>query len=762
MRIRVVIVAAALVLGWRLARAPLARGAPGDDAVDPATREMAALLEERAALVNPEALSLIVNDKRAELLNGLLARPMPVAERLPLRGRAVVELAQAGRPREALRALEALEQDARESDPGNWQRYRAGARLVEAMAYMRLAEDENCHAAPSRDACLLPIRGGGVHQRREGGEGAVRALLEVLSQDPGSLRARWLLNIASMTLGKYPDGVPERFLIPPSTFASDYPLARFDNVAAEAGVDFSALAGGAVLEDFDGDGRLDLMWSAMGFSDQMRFLRNRGDGTFEDRTAEAGLSGETGGLNMVPADYDNDGNVDVLVLRGGWLGSEGRFPVSLLRNDGHGRFRDVTKAAGLLGHLAPTQTAVFFDFDGDGRLDLFIGNESAWIPDFVSERRAADSFPSELYHSNGDGTFTKMARGAGLDVVAFVKGVVSADYDNDGRPDLYVSIWGEPNRLFHNDGPGAGPGSWRFTEVAAKAGVTRPVYSFGSFFFDYDDDGWPDLFVAGYGKKAGIPTVEDVAAAYLGLPTEAERDRLYRNRGDGTFEDVSKAVGLDKVTGGMALNYGDLDGDGWLDFYLGTGTPDLGMLVPNRMFRNDAGKRFQEVTTAGNFGHLQKGHAIAFGDYDNDGHQDVFEQMGGAYLGDTARSALYRNPGNDNAWIGLELEGVRANRRGVGARIALAVDTGAGERVIHRTVGSGGSFGGNPMRQEIGLGKAKRVLRLDVVWPASGETQRVTGLRPGRRYRIREGSARADEVVWPKATAATARPAAAR
>ncbi len=139
-----------------------------------------------------------------------------------------------------------------------------------------------------------------------------------------------------MTLGKYPDGVPERYLIPPSTFASDYPLARFDNVAAEAGVDFSALAGGAVLEDFDGDGRLDLMWSAMGFSDQMRFLRNRGDGTFEDRTAEAGLPGETGGLNMVPADYDNDGNVDVLVLRGGWLGSEGRFPVSLLHNDGHG------------------------------------------------------------------------------------------------------------------------------------------------------------------------------------------------------------------------------------------------------------------------------------------------------------------------------------------------------------------------------------------------------------------------------------------
>src|SRR5262249_43972987 len=161
-----------------------------------------------------------------------------------------------------------------------------------------------------------------------------------------------------------------------------------------------------------------------------------------------------------------------------------------------------------------------------------------------------------------------------------------------------------------------------------------------------------------------------------------------------------------------------------------------------------------------NFGHLQKGHAIAFGDYDNDGHQDVFEQMGGAYLGDTARSALYRNPGNDNAWIGLELEGVRTNRRGLGARIALAVDAGSGERVIHRTVGSGGSFGGSPMRQEIGLGKAKRVAWLEVLWPVTGEKQRLTGLRPGHRYRIKEGAPRAEEVVWPRATAASAKPVA--
>ena len=747
-------VALAALLG---ARSPDAQ----EDGATASTREMAALLRERAALVDPQALSLIVNDRRAELLSGLLARPLPLGERLQLRGRAVVELANAGRPRDALRALEALELDARENDPSNWQRYRAGARLIEAMAYMRLAEDENCHLTSNRDACLLPIRGGGVHRRREGAEGAIRALGEVLSQDPGSLRARWLLNIAHMTLGSYPAGVPERYLIPEAVFASEHPLKHFDNVADEAGLDLSGLAGGAVLEDFDGDRRLDLVWSAMGFDEQMRFMRNRGDGTFEDRTREAGLTGETGGLNMVPADYDNDGHVDVLVLRGGWLGSQGLFPLSLLKSDGHGRFSDVTKAAGLL-RFAPTQTAVWLDFDADGRLDLFVGNESAFIPDFVTQQRGAgESFPCELYRNNGDGTFTEMAKQAGLDLAAFVKGVVSADYDNDGRPDLYVSVWGGPNRLFHNDGPGE-KGAWRFSEVAVTAGVTEPLASFAAFFFDYDNDGWQDLFVAGYGRKTGIPIVEDVAADYLGLKTDADRDRLYRNMGDGSFENVTKAAGLDKVTGAMALNYGDLDNDGWLDFYTGTGTPDLGMLIPNRMFRNDAGRRFQEVTTAGNFGHLQKGHAIAFGDLDNDGDQDVFEQMGGAYLGDKARSALYRNPGSGNTWIGLELEGVRSSRRAVGARLKLSVESPAGQRFIHRTVGSGGSFGGNPMRQEIGLGQARRVSWLEILWPATGLKQRVTGLAPGRRYRIREGIEKAEEVTWPANTPSRTAGGAAR
>ena len=215
---------------------------------------------------------------------------------------------------------------------------------------------------------------------------------------------------------------------------------------------------------------------------------------------------------------------------------------------------------------------------------------------------------------------------------------MAGDYDNDGRPDLYLSQARAPNRLLHNDGPQPG-GGWRFSDTTAKAGVAAPNDSFPAMWFDYDNDGWLDVYVGGY-----LGQSENVAADFLGIDHKADRSRLYRNRGDGTFADVTREAGLWHTPLAMGLNYGDLDNDGWLDFYEGTGNPDFHTLVPNRMFRNDGGKRFQEVTTAGNFGHLQKGHGIAFADVDNDGDQDVFEKMGGAYQADRAYSVLFENP----------------------------------------------------------------------------------------------------------------------
>jgi len=694
------------------------------------TEKMAALLEERTALVDPSRALYVINDRRADLFKARLESEPLSLGRFSLQMDYALEALNAGRIEESLVAMETLQKDLGAYAPAQWRQYVASFLLVKALAYMRMAEEQNCCQNNNRDSCLLPIQDQGVHELREGATRAAEILEEALAAEPNHLHSRWLLNIAHMTLGSYPEGVPERHLIPPSVFASEYPLPRFTNVAKEAGADVYGLSGGALLDDFDGDDDLDLMVSSIGFEDQMRFLRNRGDGTFEDRTEAAGLIGETGGLNMIHADYDNDGFVDPLVLRGGWMGPDGLFPLSLLRNNGDGTFGDVTVDAGLL-RFAPTQTAAWLDYDGDGWLDLFVGNESSPLEE--------GSYPCHLFRNNGDGTFTDVAKEVGVDRVAFVKGVVSGDYDNDGRPDLFLSVHGGNNVLFHNDGPGRG-GAWSFTNVAKEAGVVEPVISFGTLFFDYDNDGWLDLFVTGFGGyEVDSRLAGSVCADYLGLPTGAERPRLYRNRGDGRFEDVTKSAGLYRVIPTMGLNFGDLDSDGFLDMYFGTGNPDFGALVPNRMFRNAEGRLFQDVTTAGNFGHLQKGHAIAFGDVDGDGDQDVFAQMGGAYLADKAYSTLYQNPGTDNGWVGLELEGVRSNRKAIGARIAVTVETAEGEpRTFHRTVSTGGSFGGSPLRQHVGLGGAKRIVSVEILWPATGATQTLTGIEPGRWHHVRE------------------------
>jgi hypothetical protein len=280
---------------------------------------------------------------------------------------------------------------------------------------------------------------------------------------------------------------------------------------------------------------------------------------------------------------------------------------------------------------------------------------------------------------------------------------------------------------------------WTFTDVTAKAGVAEPINSFATWFFDYDNDGWLDLFVSPF-LGFGGENLQSIVAGYLGQPGEGETPRLYRNAHDGTFADVTRDVRLDKRLVVMGSNFGDIDGDGWPDIYLGTGEPDLRTLIPNRMFRNARGAAFQDVTTSGGFGHLQKGHGIAFGDIDNDGDQDVYAVMGGAYEGDVYQSALFRNPGHDTHWITILAEGTRSNRSGIGARVKVTVDTPSGPRDIHATVSSGGSFGASPLRQTIGLGDARAIRALEVRWPSSGAVQRFDNVPMDRAYAVREGT----------------------
>jgi hypothetical protein len=189
----------------------------------------------------------------------------------------------------------------------------------------------------------------------------------------------------------------------------------------------------------------------------------------------------------------------------------------------------------------------------------------------------------------------------------------------------------------------------------------------------------------------------------------------------------------------MGSNFGDLDNDGFPEFYLGTGYPYYEGLMPNLMYRNRSGERFADVTTAGGFGHVQKGHGVVFADLDNDGDQDVFEQIGGAFPGDAFGNVLFENPGFDNHWIKLRLVGVRSNRFGVGARIRADVIENGRPRSIHVRIGSGGSFGGNPLRAEIGLGQAARIELLEIYWPTSDWTQRFENVAVDQWLEITEG-----------------------
>jgi hypothetical protein len=612
---------------------------------------------------------------------------------------------------------------------------RANLEAMLGVIHLRRGETENCLECLGPSSCIFPIAAEAVHQRQSGSRQAIYHFNEYLEQRPEDLGVRWLLNVAYMTLGEYPHGVPREQFIPLEPFLSRLDVGRFENVAARVGLTARGanMAGGSVFDDFTGDDLPDVLTSSFDVDLGASLFVNRGDGTFEDRSVRSGLAAQPLAVNVSHADFDNDGRLDVLLIRGGW---EKPARLSLLRNKGDGVFDDVTVAAGLAEPIA-SHAGVWGDYDNDGMIDLFVcGEFSASDSDGLfggdGDLSLSDARNRcRLYRNRGNGTFANVAGSAGVTNDRYAKGAAWGDYDADGLIDLYVANLGGGNRLFRNRGDGT------FHDVAPQAGVLEPDRSFSCWFWDFDNDGRLDLFVNDYAGD-----VQSTVASALGLTTGSKsHPRLYRNLGSAGFRDVAPDAGLDRVALAMGSNFGDIDNDGFLDFYLGTGLPGYSALMPNLMFKNVDGRRFEDVTASTRTGHLQKGHGVSFADWDCDGDLDLFVETGGAVAGDKAYNLLYQNPGHGRHWLKVKLVGTKTNRAALGARIQVDVKRPDSSTIsIHRQVGGASSYGGNSLVETIGLGDATTVAALSVSWPASRSRQTFHRIAADQLIEVTEGN----------------------
>ena len=583
------------------------------------------------------------------------------------------------------------------------------------LAYLRLGEELNCTNNHNEFSCILPLAEEGYHKSKKGSKKAIEIFSKIYSIHPKQ-KYKWLLNLAYMTLGDYPEKVPQEYFIDYYKNIEDKNVEPFREIASYLGIDANGLSGGVSLDDFNNDGLIDIFATSYGMEDQSRLFINTGEG-FKDSTSESGLNGILGGLNCIHADYNNDGHVDILILRGAWLGSNGNHPNSLLKNNGDGTFSDVTKSAGLLSFY-PTQTASWADINNDGYLDLFIGNES----------NLNQNNPCELYINQGNGKFLEQSEKYKLNnIYGNVKGVVFGDINNDQWPDLFISVLGGKNMLFKNE-------FGIFKDIAYSAGVQEPFFSFPSWIWDVNNDGYNDIFVASYDLRNLSNLASDFIDELEGKSVRSEKSKLFINNGDETFTESSVDFNIDISMYAMGSNFGDIDNDGWLDFYIGNGSPEFSSTIPNRMFRNLGGNKFEEVTLAGRFGHIQKGHGVGFADLDNDGDQDIYAVMGGAFEGDKYPNVCFENPDTENNWVVIKLVGESSNRSAIGSYLKIELDNG---RNIYRTVSTGGSFGSSTLQSEIGLGNCKTIKKISVNWP-SGITQVFTNLESNKKYKIFE------------------------
>ncbi len=497
--------------------------------------------------------------------------------------------------------------------------------------------------------------------------------------------------------------------------------------------------GGVAFFDYDNDGWLDIfLVNGSRLKEPVaatnHLYRNHRDGTFRDVTRSAGLERSGWGQGVCAGDYDNDGYTDLFVTY--W----GRN--ALYRNNGDGTFADVAAAAGLAGtRLRWGSGCAFFDYDRDGLLDLFVSNyidfDLKTAPDPGSGPtcryrglavhcgpRGLKGESNLLFHNEGGGRFRDVSEKAGISGVHghYGLGVLTADFDNDGWPDVYVANDRSASLLFHNNRDGT------FEELGVFAGCAydadgRATAGMGVAAGDFDRDGWLDILKTNF---------------------QDESTSLYHNTRDGLFIDAALPAGLgrNRKWVGWGCGFADFDNDGWPDVLVVNGHvfPEvdgaglgLNFRQPKVLYRNIGGERFEDISaTAGaavNAPAAARG--AAFGDFDNDGGVDVVINNMNA-----APSLLRSATRNQNHWVLIRLEGVKSNRSAIGARVACL--TGKLRQV--EEVRSGGSFfSQNDLRVHFGLGAATRIDLLEIRWP-SGLVDRISGRDADQIIHVREGS----------------------
>ena len=573
-------------------------------------------------------------------------------------------------------------------------------RFFKALVLFRIDERKCCYDDFRSNSCIFPV----IEKDYLFPTGNIKKANEIwgklLREQPWDYRTKWMFNMSSHLIGNE----PERKLrsVFPQKIANDTTPGDIEtsNVSSKMNLNCEGLAGGVIVEDFDQNGLQDVFRTSWYFDHDCQLFLQTEPGRFSEQTGQFGLQGEVGGLNCVSTDYNNDGYVDILILRGGWLEGLGLLPNSLLKNVNGKRFENVSFETGLTSAY-PSHSAVWADFNNDGWLDLVIGNESR-----------NDEFPSEFYLNQGGIVFNEHSGASGLNVNAYVKGLSATDYDNDGDVDLFFSIFGGDNQLIKN--LLAETGELKFTDVSQVANVTGPRDSFSCMFFDYNNDGHEDLFVGGYGSSS----VSEACRAYLGLTPKTGTSVLYRNLGDGTFQDVTGGMGLNNILNVMGLNHGDLNADGHEDIYIGTGSPSFSNLIPNRLFINEGGTNFVEKTYESRTGSLQKGHGISFADLDNDGDLEIYAALGGWYTGDNFKDFIF-STNKDFKGLNLKLQGSASNALGIGAKVEAVFD----DRTVYRQLFNSSSFGNNPLSVYLGQSHSSRLRSVSVYWPNGGITQ---------------------------------------